>query len=817
MSVDIIGREREVEALHAALDGIGAVAVIGPAGIGKSALVSVALADIDYLAGASLPTMRAMAYFPLEVAIRQRLDGGSTGDVVRQVLQVAEGRTLVVEDIHWSDADTLAALEALRGRLPMVVTARSEQAGMVRDNLVRRCHQLVVGPLDLAASRRVVASRWPLLPPSRVSELIKLAEGSPLLLEYLPTSDGDLAVSAQAAFEQRLLAQPDGVLDALGRLALRGIPSDPAMIGLEHTATSTGIVAESGDGVWFCHGLLADATVDLIAGNTARIHRDLADRVPAEEAANHLLAAGEYGDALTRALSVAHASEGITRARQLEFAVRASEALGTGHDELRLEAAKALIEAQRFPEAIEIAAGVEADEPDARALGLMYTGRAQWLLGDVGASERSFSAAQTCAKSASTEVAVRVDLELAYLHVRDRRAGSLEIAERAADLSKRTGMHTLIGQCTLGAAQLYDQDPRWESTLRAVVHAATTENASEVQLNAAWHLASGLGFSARLRESNEVNRLQSEYSRRSGSQIWKSHFDAARMLTSTFLGETQAEVVETAKAFLADRRPFRNQAQVWMALVLCSSDLGQRDEAHAAAGKLTSTATTPEDHVWAAFVSAELAWIDGDREAMRTAVERSRRHGDAWFGLRLVVETAAVHLATDIDDVDFVPDPPGNSLPVFWPAVHDLEAYAHYRRGDVLGAANALGRAHTAWTAHECARLAVRSKFTQSTCLERAGKRPAAAAARREATEQARRHNLHAHLGRLDSSVQHGLTRRELEVLGLVAHGMSSPQIARRLELSRNTVDAYVGSACLKLGASTRLEASLMATRGTPS
>jgi DNA-binding NarL/FixJ family response regulator len=51
------------------------------------------------------------------------------------------------------------------------------------------------------------------------------------------------------------------------------------------------------------------------------------------------------------------------------------------------------------------------------------------------------------------------------------------------------------------------------------------------------------------------------------------------------------------------------------------------------------------------------------------------------------------------------------------------------------------------------------------------------------------------------------LTDRELRVLNLLADGLSNPQIARRLSISRNTVKFHVSSIISKLGATSRTEA----------
>lgn len=70
-----------------------------------------------------------------------------------------------------------------------------------------------------------------------------------------------------------------------------------------------------------------------------------------------------------------------------------------------------------------------------------------------------------------------------------------------------------------------------------------------------------------------------------------------------------------------------------------------------------------------------------------------------------------------------------------------------------------------------------------------------------------------ATLPRSDTDAHRNLTPRELEVVDMLAEGLSNHAIARRLGISRHTVKFHVASVLAKLRASSRTKAVMIAVR----
>ena len=67
--------------------------------------------------------------------------------------------------------------------------------------------------------------------------------------------------------------------------------------------------------------------------------------------------------------------------------------------------------------------------------------------------------------------------------------------------------------------------------------------------------------------------------------------------------------------------------------------------------------------------------------------------------------------------------------------------------------------------------------------------------------------------GRSDAAARDGLSPREVEVLRLLAHGLSAAAIAERLVISRKTVSTHLQHVMAKLGVHSRAQAVAEAYR----
>jgi DNA-binding CsgD family transcriptional regulator len=194
-----------------------------------------------------------------------------------------------------------------------------------------------------------------------------------------------------------------------------------------------------------------------------------------------------------------------------------------------------------------------------------------------------------------------------------------------------------------------------------------------------------------------------------------------------------------------------------------------------------------------ASAAADAAWLAGDREGIarevRTAYELSRDVPSPW---------ARGEFAVWLWRAGALTTPPADLA----------EPYALELSGNWRGAADAwqaLGCRYEyatvlAWHGGE------RDQLEALATMEQLGATAAASALRRQLRAQGVR-GVPRGSRMFTRRHPHGLTRREAQVLELLAEGLRNSTIATRLFLSTKTVDHHVSAILTKLGVSSRAEA----------
>ena len=180
--------------------------------------------------------------------------------------------------------------------------------------------------------------------------------------------------------------------------------------------------------------------------------------------------------------------------------------------------------------------------------------------------------------------------------------------------------------------------------------------------------------------------------------------------------------------------------------------------------------------------------------------------------------SAAIHLLIDEPDELAIPTFNASLMPAVDVVDVERAAYDSWKRGEAADAIAGFDDAATQWIERGFVRFGARAQHTAGRLARRAGdidgaaRRYAAAAAlaeqwRLEPITRAARASCHE----LARAARRGLlTRREVEVLELVAAGRTTRQIAAALEVGESTVVTHVNSARRKLGAQTRMQAASM-------
>ena len=372
-------------------------------------------------------------------------------------------------------------------------------------------------------------------------------------------------------------------------------------------------------------------------------------------------------------------------------------------------------------------------------------------------------------------------------------ARALELADRLEDTEISVYALATLGVATLGVGgiarleqslEIARRDGLAEQVARAYVLLAETAVIARRHAAASKYLEAGIGYCSER-----------------GLDLFLLYLLAFRARLQLDQG-LWADAADSASAVLRIQRTSINPriiSLVVLGLVRARrGDPGQWDVLDEAWRLAEPTGELPRLGPVAA-ARAEAAWLEGGREAVAAATENALSLAGERSSWRLAGELAEWRRRAGLDEKA----PEGAAGP-----------YALELAGD-------WARAADAWAAIGCpyeAALALAAADDEKALrrslaeLQRLGARPAAAIVARRLRERGVR-GLPRGPRAATRANPAGLTARQLEVLELLAEGLTNSEIADRLVVSQRTVDHHVATTLQKLAVRTRAEASARAVR----
>ncbi|WP_305783338.1 LuxR C-terminal-related transcriptional regulator [Symbioplanes lichenis] len=788
--------QRDLAGLAAAhLRRPGLVVLTGAPGAGRSTLLQAiaGAAAGPVFAGGGLAMLATVPALALSRAVKARLPAHDVPLLAEAVRSRVRGGLLVLDDLQHADPATLAALPHLAAHVRVVAALRTP-------------HRL---PGATVEALRAAATAWldvPALTPGEATALARRtaahlgdaelaavtarAGGNPLAVVALARDAGTGRGAAPAgdidqvayAIATALADLPRAARTALAALGLLGRPAPEALLGAGAAVLrEAGLVTDAGDGLVPVSAYIAETAAGLLDGDSRlELHKALATLTTGFEAARHLAAAGDTDGAYRAALAAADRAGGTERGELLLFAC---ELPGVRPDpRVRLAAADALLAAGRPHAAARVLTtpaplGVEAD---------VLRGEALLQAGDPAGAR---DAVRPVPDAAAAGVAAARDRILLLADLATDPALALDTAEKIA---ARHGSPPPGVAAALAAVRAAHRVPGWESALTAAAGAADPLTGRW----SAWLLVEHLLADARPAEAAAVARTAASAAGEALAYSWQTRFLAVADWAELLHASAPDDVVRRS-GNLSDRSlPDDARGYALAATALAEADTGLL----AAARARLAGATT---HPAAAWVAREAAWLDGQPD--RAADPGPAPGAGLLAGLGEITSYwAAYDAGTPAPAAAAASLPPAAAGTVTaWATGTGFTAAADTWDGSVLR--ERIRCLLAAGLLDTDPQRAVDALLAAEQLADTAGLVVLAGRARRGL----RRH----HIQRDRRSPRSGssLTRRELDVLRLVAAGEPTRRIAGQLGISTETVDTHIRAGMRKLGARTRTEAAALA------
>jgi DNA-binding CsgD family transcriptional regulator len=851
--MDLLEREAYLEMLEAALReanaGSGQVALVsGEAGIGKSSLVNTFTARLKSplraLWGACDALFTPHPLGPLHdiaaqagPAFAAHLNQGSDWLTVARTFLTDLGRrpaVVVLEDVHWADTATLDLLKYLGRRIWQTDTLLILT---YRDDELHPAHplQLVLGDLSTTAPlHRLSLTGLSLEAVRALAEgrevdpvaLHRLTNGNPFFVtEVLACGQGGIPATVRDAVlarAGRLSPAGQAVLEAAAVIGLRVEPWLLAEVagsdaGAVEECLTVGVLESPGDMLAFRHELARQVILEATSPpRRLALHRlalaSLAGTAAAEHdpdrLAHHAEAAGDAEAVLKYAPAAAvqaiaadaHREAAAQYARALRFAgglpdderaqlleAHAAECGAIGQNEKAVELLREAAEIRRR-------AGKPIREGHNLSKQAQYLARAGRAREARRVNRQAIEILAT--RPPSPQLAWAYGLQ-SGLHM-DNRDIDKAVAWGKKARAQAEWLQDVEVLATnyigLGSALMVAGDEQGQRYLERSIAMAREARLDPVAALAITNLVASAAetFQFRLADRHVVDGLN--FCREREYDYYHARLLAWQALSHLHQGRwDEAAAVASALDQQPNGAAARIEALVVMALVQARrgqpGDTAMLDEALA----LAAPNGLLQDLALVRAARAEAAWLAGNEELAlveaRAVYDLALRRGHAWFAGALAVW--CWRAGDSLSTPPWIPTP-----------------FARQIEGDWRGAAAAWGELGCPYARAQA--LADGDEAAQLTALAIFDELGAAPAARlvRQRLQAAGVQGVPRGPRRATQANPLGLTPRQMEVLALLAEGLSNRQIADRLSISRRTAEHHVAAILARLEVASRSEAA---------
>jgi len=856
-AIDLLERDEQLrrlgDAFALACEGRGRIiAIAAEAGAGKTALTEQFVADHAQVArmywGACENLSTPEVLLPLRDIARASGESFDLGadhirsfeSLLRLLSNGAKPSLLVIEDVHWADTATLDLIRFLGRRIARIralilityrdeeVDARSPVRNLLGEAPAGNVERMTLSPLSLAAVTSLAAKRG-----RRGEELFALTAGNPFLVTEALAVDGDVPTDAvrdsTLARASRLPDIARVVLDAVSifpRRAETAVVADLVKGAIDaglDACVEKGMLSLEGGILQFRHELARRAIEASIAPARRRVlHQKVVDVLKrrsdarASEIAHHAERAADVAALLKFAHRAGEeaARAGAPREAAAHFAavLRHRDALApvvvVGVLEHYAEQAYLMGGADIAVISMTEAAELRRRANDTLGLGrdLTRLTRFAWMCGRRAEAERFVEEAIAVLQTAPPGP----ELAWAYSHQSqlDMLASRMDTAitwgERALELATRLGQKEIIIHAlgNIGSAKADDGSGNCVELEQSFELAVAGKYHDHVE-RASCNLTCTHYWRRDYRAALEYIDRGVSYASALELTHWEGYLRGWRTMVRLDQGDwagAEEEAQEIcSRTYAAD--VYRFPALITLARLRVRRGDQDAETPLEAARRVSASMAELQRTVYIAMTVAERAWLESSVATPATEEARSllrevhtlaeERHSH-W-----VAEDSALWLC-------ILGEPVAGTATLATPFREHCEGRWH----EAAAGWRALGRPY-----EEALALSGGDDAAQRQALEifdRLGAVPAAARLRRQMRAGGARAVPRGPI-RVTRANSAGLTRRQVQVLGLVDEGLSNTEIASRLFISSKTAEHHVAAIMARLEAPTRQEAAATA------